>query len=483
MKMKRIYPLIYIVCLLLTACGDSFLDVIPQGKRIATNVEDYDLLMNEMGLFRDNEYAPGGWSEAMIMGDDAAASGRYLSTTQIFATRLFNWEALVYQDNDQPPVFLQTAVTNLYTFNKVIAEVGGAAGGTATQKAALRGEALASRAWTNLQLINYYAKPYAAGTAATDPGFPIITIPDATIQRYERGTVQQMYDHIIKDLEEAIAVLPVTPRIRTRFSKPAAEGLLGKVYVFMGRYADALPHLNNAFTSLSGSSVQLFDYQLLTGVADPNFGFDGPGNDPNNFTEDIVSKIFTTSPQSFFQLNNRPLLLAPAAAALYDSRDLRLKLYSTGDVDGSTNAGGLLRKYGVRYNRYGLQLPELYLLRAECLARGNNLPGAVADLEELRKHRMPAAAVAVPSNVAADRDALIRFVIDERTREFALQGYRWFDMRRLSVDPLFASQTFTHTTYNQDGSTTTVTMDQPNRLVMRIPNSFMLSNPAMQNNP
>jgi hypothetical protein len=483
MKLNRFNTLIYILPVLLLSCGKSFLEVVPQGNRIATTTNEYDLLMNNMNFFRDDAYQPCGWIEPQIMGDEAAASAAYQSGATAFASRLFRWEAEVFMPGDQAPAFLVTAVNNLYTFNKVIAEVLNATEGTAAENEILRGEAKASRAWTNFQLINYYAKPYNAATAGSDPGFPVITQPDATQQVYPRATVQGMYDQIISDLQDAIRVLPVTPRIRTRFSRPAAEGLLGKVYLFMGRPGDALPLLNAAFNDLSGGNVRLFDYNQMLGPVDPNYGPAGPGNDPNDYTEDIISKIFTNNPQAFGVLTNRGLLLTAGAAALYDSHDLRLKLYSNRTIEGGINSGGLLRKYGVRYSRYGLQLSELYLLRAECRARLNDLPGAVADLQELRKNRLPSGAYEIPAAIAGNQQALIHFVIDERTREFALEGYRWFDMRRLSQDPLFAGLKFKHTIYNTDGTTTIIEMDQPNRLVLRIPGQFMLSNPGMQNNP
>lgn len=483
MKKKRIHPLLYIAFATLFSCGKGFLEVVPQGQRIAATVKDYDKLMNNQDFFVDQQWTPVGWLEPQIMGDEVAAVQAKMTTSAPFVVRIFRWDADIYLPTDQPPAFVNSQLTALYTFNKVIDEVMEASGGTEAEKAALRGEALSSRAWSYFQLINYYAKPYNAATAGSDPGFPIITVADATLQSYPRSTVQAMYDQIVSDLHAAILLLPQAPVIRTRFSRPAAEGLLGKVYLFMGKYEDALPLFDAAFAGLSGGDVQLVDHNGLTGPADPVFGPAGPGNDPNDFRESIVSKVFTSDPTQMFQVNNRSLLLTAEAAALYTSQDLRLRLYSATDMDGYPNPGGLLRKYGVRYTRYGLQLPELYLLRAECRARLNNLGGAVADLEELRSHRMPAGTFAVPAAIAGNREALIRFVIDERTREFAMEGYRWFDMRRLSADPLFAGTTYTHTLYNTDGTTTLFEMDQPNRLTMRIPAPLLLSNPEMQNNP
>lgn len=81
-------------------------------------------------------------------------------------------------------------------------------------------------------------------------------------------------------------------------------------------------------------------------------------------------------------------------------------------------------------------LPDLYLMLAECKARTGDETGAREDLLTLREKRMPASEAGVPAEVNT-KDKLIRFVIDERKREYMMTGMRWFDMRRLWNDPLF----------------------------------------------
>jgi len=100
----------------------------------------------------------------------------------------------------------------------------------------------------------------------------------------------------------------------------------------------------------------------------------------------------------------------------------------------------------------------------------------------LRNARMPASAAAVPAVAASTQPALLAFIFDEREREFAAEGYRWFDMRREAADPLFATKTYTHTVYEDDGKLTTYTLKKE-RLTMRLPYYITISNPAMPNNP
>ncbi|MFY0254540.1 RagB/SusD family nutrient uptake outer membrane protein [Chitinophaga sp. 30R24] len=492
--MKKIYPLIYIALFAsLISCRKSFLEIVPLGNLIATTTNDYDQLMNDVRFYLPGYGTYGGWQEPVLMGDEAAALSVYFDQgypPPVLTGRLFRWEDIIYQQGDPvqfSPQFLTLSMGDLYALNKIINEVMGSSGGTTAQKSSIRGEALATRAFINFELINYYAKPYVSATAATDPGFPIIDKADVNAVKFDRGSVQGMYDFIIRDITEAIKVLPIRQVSPTRMSKAAAEGLLAKVYLFMGRYNDALPLLNAAFSDLAPGGIRLYDYNLEFAPGgsflpiDPVNGPNSPGNNRNDMTEAIVSKVFYNA--SFNpSYPTKGLVLAPQVAALYDAQDLRLKLYTSTGTDGVAQPEGLLRKY-VTYSRFGLQLPELYLLSAECKARLNDLGGAKTDIETLRRHRMPVEAAVVPPAIAGDQTALVKFVIDERTREFAMEGYRWFDMRRLSVDPIFAGLTFTHIFYNADGSTTVYTLDQSKRLVLQLPLTFIQANPGMQNNP
>ncbi|MBC9909157.1 RagB/SusD family nutrient uptake outer membrane protein [Chitinophaga varians] len=489
---KLLYLLICVAApVAFSACSKSFLEVVPLGSQVASSTSDYDKLMNSPDYYLAR--GGGGWQEGVLMEDDVAAEDALFSPVSQHMTRLFQWQDVIYYPNDayqRPPVLLSGLMTNMYQLNKIINEVMSSEGGTDAQKRSIRAEARATRAWSNFQLINLYAKPYLAATAGTDPGFPVITQADIAATVFKRGTVQEMYDFIIRDLTEALPDLPVVPAVRTRMSKPAAEGLLGKVYLFMGRYHDALPMLNAAFNDLGAGSAKLYDYNqtMETGGAflpmDPNIGpTKGPGNNFIDLTESVLFKVYYNGRYNGNMAGNNGLVLTPQTAALYGAADLRLRLYTNKNPDGSLNAGGRLRKYGVQYSRYGLELSELYLLRAECKARLSDLPGAVADVETLRQHRMPAADAAVPATIAGDQVALIKFIIEERIREFAMEGYRWFDMRRLSVDPLFAGIIFTHTLYNKDGSTVSYTLRQPDRLVMQLPYSYLQYNPDMTNNP
>jgi hypothetical protein len=421
-----------------------------------------------------------------FMGDEVALDGPFAAATNASQLNAFEWAPTIYQQASQATDIV-FGTKNLYTVNKVIAEVNSSTGGTAAQKTELTAEAMANRAVIYMQWINYYGKPYLASTAATDPGFPIITTADATINNLSRNSVQEVYDFIVKDLTSAIPNLPVVAKIQTRMSRPAAEGLLGRVYLYMGRYSDAAAMLKSSLADIAtGGVTRLYNYNVTLGPGgawlsgSPTLPPNGPGINPNDLTESVLSKVWLNPYYNF-----PGIVITQQTAALYGASDLRLALYSANFYSGPPIQGGRLSKLGVQYSRCGLQLPDVYLMSAECKARLNDLAGAKTDLETLRENRMPAADAAVPASIAANQTALIKFIIDERTREFAAEGYRWFDMRRLSVDPLFQTGiVITHTIYHMATNTSTVyTLDQPNRLTMKIPPNILGANPSMQDNP
>lgn len=466
----------------LVSCKKSFLEVTPKGRLIAQKTADYSLLLNNLQLvniFDASDLYIG--APQVVLGDDVSAIEPDFSSSAIRTQRLFRWEDVVYESN-QSASEMNVPMQNLYIYNKIINEVMNSADGTEQQKKSIRAEAQAGRAWTYFLLINYYGKPYNPATAATDPGFPIVSEADVTITNYKRASVKEVYDFIINDLATAIPDLPNPLIHRLRMSKTAGEALLGKVYMFMGKFAEALPLLNASFTDMAGAAVpiRLYNYNTAFGLGGPLFPVTifGPEiPDAPDMEENIYAKRFI----SYWTLLYNEIVASSQTMALYDSSDLRLNYYSNMPFGGATTLpAGTMRRVGPAIVNYGVILPDLYLLRAECKARLNDLPGAVADVQTLRNNRMPDGTVA--AGIASQQLPLIQFILEERIREFAVLGFRWFDMRRLSVDPLFTMPTYKHTLYSSTGVPTVFTL-KPERLTMRFPQKVLDRNPGMENNP
>ena len=79
----------------------------------------------------------------------------------------------------------------------------------------------------------------------------------------QRATVQEVYDQIKTDLDEAAPNLPEKPVLNAyRASKPVGYGMLARMYLYMGDYKKAL---ENAVISLQNNStlMSLFPYKVV----------------------------------------------------------------------------------------------------------------------------------------------------------------------------------------------------------------------------
>lgn len=451
------------VVLLITAtasCSKSFLEIKPKGIVIASKTSDYDLLLNNLDLINITSDAQNILGDEVIMKDPAYSGAAFRDK------QLFKWDYNIYTaDEDAKETLIP--VKGLYIYNKVINEVMTSANGSDATKLSLQAEALAGRAWTNFFLVNIYGKPYNAATAATDPGFPLITKADVNAGDFRRASVQAVYDLIVSDLTTAIPNLQaVGVPFRTRMSKAAAQGLLAKVYIFMGKYADALPLLNESITNLAQSTVATGLYNFNTAFP----GFPTTVTDQENVYSKNMSNTYISGSQTL-------IWLTPETAALYGSTDVRLSKWYTNTTT-MPNGLKLIRRGSTTTSCWGIRVPELYLFRAEVKARAEDLGGAVSDLEFLRQNRMPAADAVVPAAAKASKMALLQFIMEERIREFAVTGYRWFDMRRLSADPLFPAINYQHKVYDATGNIgTTFTLNSVDQFVFSMPPKIVAQNP------
>ncbi|WP_164974194.1 RagB/SusD family nutrient uptake outer membrane protein [Filimonas effusa] len=479
MKVSSTYLYIVSACIIVLAasCKKSFLEVEPKGFVIAGTADDYGRLLTNASLLNISA------NPQVILGDDIIAIKSYFDAATTREQRLFRWEDEVYEAEENAPE-LDGLMTNIYLYNKIINEVMNAEGPEA-QKKSLRAEALTGRAWTLFLLINFYGKPYNPATATHDAGFPLVNTADVSLTSFSRASVQEVYDQILGDLETAINDLPAKLSVRLRMSRPLGKALLGKVYLFMQQPEKALPLLNSAFDDLAQSaiSVKLYNYNqtFATGGAFlPIATLGGPAIPTHAVNEEnIFSRQFSNTYGYFVNT----FVMSPAVSKLFKPGDLRLKFYSTKAYPSGNLPAGAYRRIGPLLTQVGFVLPDLYLLRAECFARNGELSKATDDLLTLRKNRMPATEAAIPADTSADKIKLLSFIMEERQREFAVQGYRWFDMRRLSVDPLLANTQSAHQLMTADGIVSASYSLKPERLVLRFPRKVMAQNPGMNNNP
>ncbi len=492
--MKTIYiKSIKIICVLAltfnSSCSDDFLEITPNGVLVAETTKDYDLLLSGNGLWFN---IAAGDQEINRSFEICGLEPHFSSTYGAADPRRnnFTWEPGVIdpeREGGQFSDWLLLYMQRVYVYNKVINEVLDSSGGSDAEKNSIMAEARAARAAVYFELVNFYGKPYNASTASTDMGVPMVTEADVTVPSFTRASVQEIYDFMIDDLTTAIPLLPVGIEEKPRMSKGSAEALLGKIYVYMNRFNEAITLFDSAFTDLqAGTEVRLYDYNVSTLPGGPHAaGFFGP---PFDTPVDNLEVAFTMSIRHTAGFTSSAILLNPEVSALFGTSDFRLhhffsrKPFPAFPFTPEFIVPGVYRKIGSLVTDRGVRIPDIYLLRAECKARTNDLSGAISDLEFLRMHRMDPADADVP--VGLSQDDLIKYVFEERTREFASKGELWFDLRRLWNDPLFQDKKpYMHTLYDVDGSVKETFTLEEDRLVLRFSDRVIADNPDMVNNP
>lgn len=495
MKAKNILVLILLlVFTAITGCK-KFLDINPKGLDIIRTTEQYNGLFNNAMLFSYSNFRTSSSGSTAILGsaempvfmsDDVVATLPRLNAIIESQQNAFKWQDDIYmpseESNDWGVFYAQ-----MYVYNKVIEGVMSSEGGTEQKKKELLAEGRANRAFNYLIFSNYFGQPYRASTAATDLCVPLVTDPDATASNFTRATVKEVYDFIINDLVLAIPDLQSNVYSRVRMSKPAAQYILGQTYFFMGDYSNALTYLSLAKNGLAGSAttIALYDYNTTMSTwVNPSTPHKGASGHPlqYNSTEVIFLKQLTYGIQN---LNQSTLFIKPSVYALFSPADQRLKMFYNRDfstglnklyyLNGPADSVFCYTRNSTGSVNWGPGLPNLYLMLAECKARTNDLNGAKAELETLRTKRMPAADAIVPITT---QDAMVRFVLAERHREYACTGMRWFDMRRLWDDPIYNNTI--DPLHRIDASSFILKRE---RLTLRIPPQIKAYSPGMPDNP
>ena len=291
-----------------------------------------------------------------------------------------------------------------------------------------RGEALFLRSWFYFNLYRSFG------------GVPLTTVvvspEDALL--IPRCTPQKMLERLETDLKEAVSCLPMSRgEEKARVTKIAAQALLGKVYLTFGKYPEAEAVLIDAMKDTG--------YDLLSDPADV-FKVE------NKLNKEIIFAVYynktNNTGHGFWWSTTSDAVDRPnpteVMRALFDPKDKRLPLVSEWVMmeqsDAFADPRYVIRKFYDNYDQTYMEVvgndwphiryADVILMRAEALAMQNRLDDA---LTWLNKTRIRAGLAALPTVGDGSQADFIQELADERGREFALEGQRWYDLVRLGL--------------------------------------------------
>ena len=371
---KNIFSLLVIAGVALTfASCDDYLNIEPKGKRIPKALEDYEPFLRD-------EYTNHRLSnlQTTYLLNDQYLRNSYASYYPLYKAN-YNWEEetdRIYLNNSDEACYY-AGYGAINTCNLLLEEVPNATSGTEAEKAEVMAYARVLRAMHYFNLANYYADTYEASTAATKLCVPLITssLQDAP---HHQATIQEMYDFILNDLNEALPYLPDMGTTILHPGKGAAYAMLARVYLQMMNYDKALEYANQALDI----NDQLTDW--VSFYEQNQSDIEMEGNYP-----------YLTSPVDFYCVENYNFNYSESsyARSMYNLPVARADQFEQGDAYFLSNwklrtVGSETYYYGLtsgNINFCGMRSVEQYFIKAECLARKGQLSQAMDVVNAVRK--------------------------------------------------------------------------------------------------
>ena len=294
----------------------------------------------------------------------------------------------------------------------------------ALEKQRVKGEAYFLRGAYYFVLANLYGKPYTPATAATDLAVPIKLTEYIEDEIFQRNTVEEVYQQALSDLRQAEQLLEGTTRKSYyRANQTAARLLLSRVCLYMqnwseaARYAQQVVDAND--NSLEDLNTMSAEYFLNTELPEIIFTM---GNGGMRQTLNSGSRAFSVTADFY---------------GLYDeATDLRTTYFiqhnATYNYPEYVKGGGTgVRSRSALSTNFLLRTAEAYLNLAEAAACNGDEQTARKALNDLRRKRISTSSY---TDVSLSGSDLISYIRDERARELCLEGHRWFDLRRYTVN-------------------------------------------------
>ena len=461
--LKYKFPILAIAMLAtIFSCSEDYLEVDPSGQFLSGNyysneteafsglVAAYDYMRKNSGGFENMVTMMNAGSDDHYAGGGGATDGAGI---QSFSNYTLNAIEI-------PTSFWSDHFRGVFRTNILISKLPDISMDEAL-KARYMAESKALRGYYYFNLVRLFKN------------VPLFTSPVEPSQMYNvlQASPEEVYAQIEADLLDAIDVLPTTLAATEygRFTKGAAQAVLGKVYLEQGKKTEAATQ----FAAVNGTpgATSPYGYKLLSNFADlweidnkfnsesilevshTNLSLAGWGI---SYSDTDEGNLICTmvGPRGFVDLDANDNIPAyssgwsfnPILPELYDllKNDPRFEatvldlktLSEQGKISyspGYQDTGYFLNKFAPlvseehtgagdmwlnhRQNSYVIRLADTYLLEAEAL--GGTGARAQALLDAVR------ARVGLPSIPVT-----LENVLAERRLELAGEGHRWFDLRR-----------------------------------------------------
>ena len=244
LKLNKIAIIAAIISLqAMPSCKKGFLDVDPDMRTYIDSPAKLGQLLST--AYPRNEYI----TFAEIASDNSEDKGPGIGTNDALLTAYYNWQDWPGSERNSASAYWNSCYAAIAAANQALESI--ETENMGDEALPFKGEALVARAYAHHMLSIFFAQPYKIGGANTAPGVPFVDKPEKVLLvKYDRGTVQSLYDKIEKDLEDGIGLIDDSKYEvpKYRFTRAAAHAFAARFYLFKGEWDKVVEHANAVVT-------------------------------------------------------------------------------------------------------------------------------------------------------------------------------------------------------------------------------------------
>lgn len=344
-----------------------------------------------------------------------------------------SWFSFDYDQDNREPTYRRTNFTWEFSYfminqaNTLINGVEASEALSPEDKADLKGQGLALRAFYYFQLAQEFQLTYTNDPSAPAP--PIYL--ELSLEGKPMSTLEEMYSLIVSDLTEAIDGLDASRLDKSYINKSVAQGILARVYQVMENWQGAEEMAHAAWTAY-GSTVEA---ALAPETYDNGF------NEMNESPEwmwampqyEDQTMYYFSAPHAQADHSNTSYYNAYVNDEFvnrFSDTDVRKLFYHAYNVGPTDYRYWVTSKF--IFDNFGTDVPlmrtaEMILIEAEALYHQGQVEEAHELLYQLQVNRDPQAVKSANTG-----SALFEEILVERRKELYMEfGVEWFDARRL----------------------------------------------------
>ena len=265
------------------------------------------------------------------------------------------------------------------------------------------------------------------------------TLSDQDVANMAKTGSDSILNQIVADLQKAQSFVPLTygnsVSDKGRITRYAVNAILADVYLWMDKYTECVAECDKIIKSksfglvqggsffnevfLEGNSAEsIFELQFDQQRTNPFFNIHTPANRRWSAASHLMDNVYGND-----LVNATPINDVRGDNAAFRATDFLIWKYIGANDDGTTIKSIDQMTTNWIFYRYA----DVLLMKAEAL---NQLDKPLEASRIVKDIRTRARAIDFKNLDSTSKSGMTTFILDERQREFAFEGKRWYDVLR-----------------------------------------------------